>query len=244
METSTFFSYHPFWVGFSLNQPAIGATPIFFLTQIRPRHQVIPASEGSLVPVGRHKGRGSLAPAMRLAARKLKDLEGGNGVVWSGNIGFLSWLVMAAQQTKKVIWPCGLLSGPLGSQGYKVVEVVCRRNHEDLCEDRPNAVWYPQETVHRLHASKGQCLQAKDPEAPWTRITQKSRNGIHGRWTCTSCSAQRAATKFGAHFRHSEDFSVEWVEADWLEVCARPWWSPCQRSNTHKIKKVNIYIYI
>lgn len=25
--------------------------------------------------------------------------------------------------------------------------------------------------------------------------------------------AQRAATKFGARFRHSDDFSVEWVEA-------------------------------
>jgi hypothetical protein len=26
--------------------------------------------------------------------------------------------------------------------------------------------------------------------------------------------AKRAATKFGARFRHSDDFSVEWVEAE------------------------------
>ncbi|CAL1162946.1 unnamed protein product [Cladocopium goreaui] len=47
-----------------------------FLNRVATWAEVAPASEGSLVPVGRHKGRGSLAPAMRLAARKLKDLEG------------------------------------------------------------------------------------------------------------------------------------------------------------------------
>ena len=50
---------------------------LFSIAELSIWRQVAVASEGSLVPVGRHKGRGSLAPAMRLAARKLKDLEGG-----------------------------------------------------------------------------------------------------------------------------------------------------------------------